>query len=153
MSTLPKHRAESSPSGVLFVKCVLAQSGLLREFCWAMAGRAATFPTAFRHGFLRLCRHTVCTPADAQHAKRAIRRPGLADAGSVSADAMACDRRISARGEGSSQFGYSTPGKWFFPGVGGVFRFRGRPRRSRERSRRTLYSAATSQWSCDPSDA
>jgi hypothetical protein len=35
----------------------------VRKFCRAVAGRAATFPTAFCQSFPRLCRHTVCTPA------------------------------------------------------------------------------------------
>lgn len=42
---------------------------LVRGFCRALAGRAATFPPAFRQSFSRLCRHTVCTPADARHRK------------------------------------------------------------------------------------
>ena len=51
----------------LRVRDVCSTRRFVREFCQAVAGRAANFPTAFRQSFPQLCRHTVCTPVDARH--------------------------------------------------------------------------------------
>ena len=84
MASLPERRADSFLYAASFARCVPESNGLSGEFCWSMAGWT---PQTSRPPCVWVALHFLGTlPAHRPAhdiAKLAIRRPGLADAGSA----------------------------------------------------------------------